>query len=301
MSKKIVALAIAAALTLGATSGVQAIDFKAKGMVKNLVASLKDRRVQRLGRIFLTDYLTRDGRVCGAVGFDAISGDFYVFEAQVVIAATGMGGWKTSYGKNTPTGEGMAMAYAVGAHLKDFEFARVWNMPRYFGWEGQTTLMPLGGRFVNAKGEPFMERYSPVLGANTDPHYTTIAMAMEVRAGRGPITFDLSRINPDDLVLLKPQNGWQKLNYDKLSALGMVGVNSATTKVDELLKTRTVILWGANVNELYPPYSRWLEMARARGVTIIYIDPRKTRTSLMADMQLRPLPGTDAVLAMAGS
>lgn len=190
-------------------------------MVKNLVACLKDRKVQRLGRIFLTDYLTRDGRVCGAVGFDTISGDFYIFEAQVVIAATGMGGWKTSYGKNTPTGEGMAMAYAVGAHLKDFEFARVWNMPRYFGWEGQTTLMPLGGRFVNGKGEPFMERYSPVLGANTDPHYTTIAMAMEVRAGRGPIIFDLSRINPDNLVLLKPQNGWQKLNYDKLGTLGM--------------------------------------------------------------------------------
>ena len=59
-----------------------------------------------------------------------------------------------------------------------------------------------------------MERYSPVLGANTDPHYTTIAMAMEIRAGRGPIFFDISRINPDDLVLLKPQNRWQLLNYE---------------------------------------------------------------------------------------
>ena len=78
----------------------------------------------------------------------------------------------------------------------------------------------------------------------------------------------------------------------------MVGVNSATTKVDELLNAHTVILWGANVNELYPPYSRWLELAKGKGVRIIYIAPRKTRTSLMADMQLRPLPGTDAVLAM---
>ena len=39
--------------------------------------------------------------------------------------------------------------------------------------EGQTVLMPLGARFVNAEGEPFMERYSPVLGSNTDPHYST--------------------------------------------------------------------------------------------------------------------------------
>ena len=190
-------------------------------MVKKLVERLKGRKVTRLGRIMITDLLQNGERVCGAVGFDSINGDFYIFRAQVVIAASGVGGWKTSYGKNTPTGEGVEMAWNAGAILRDFEFGRVWNMPRYFGWEGQTTLMPLGGRFVNAKGESFMERYSPVLGANTDPHYTTIAMAMEIRAGRGPIFFDISRINPDDLVLLKPQNGWQLLNYEKLRSLGM--------------------------------------------------------------------------------
>lgn len=132
-----------------------------------------------------------------------------------------MGGWKTSYGKNTPTGEGVEMLWNAGGRLKDFEFSRVWNMPRYFGWEGQTKLIPLGARFVNAEGEPFMEKYSPVLGVNTDPHFITIAMAMEIRAGRGPICFDISRINPDDLILLKPQNGWQLMNYEKLCRLGM--------------------------------------------------------------------------------
>ena len=113
------------------------------------------------------------------------------------------------------------MVWNAGARLKDFEFSRVWNMPRYFGWEGQTKLIPLGARFVNAKGEPFMEKYSPVLGVNTDPHFITIAMAMEIRAGRGPIYFDISRINPDDLILLRPQNGWQLMNYEKLCKLGM--------------------------------------------------------------------------------
>ena len=190
-------------------------------MVKNLVSQLKQRKVQRLGRIMLTEFLQQDGQVCGALGFDAITGEAYRFDARVVIAASGMGGWKTSYGKNTPTGETMQMAWEAGAHLQNMEFARVWNMPRLFGWEGQTVLMPLGARFVNRNGESFMERYSPVLGPNTDPHYTTIAMAMEIRAGRGPITFDLSRIKQENLILLRPQNGWQKLNYDKLSALGL--------------------------------------------------------------------------------
>ncbi len=77
----------------------------------------------------------------------------------------------------------------------------------------------------------------------------------------------------------------------------MIGVNCGSTKVDELPKTRTLVLWGANVCELYPPYSRWLEKAREKGVKIVYLDPRRTRTSLLADMQLRPLPGTDGALA----
>lgn len=203
-------------------------------MVKNMVRQLRERSVERLGRILLTELLQKDGRVCGALGFDAINGDFYRFDARVVIAASGMGGWKTSYGKNTPTGETMQMAYEAGAVLQNLEFARVWNMPRLFGWEGQTVLMPLGARFVNSRGEAFMERYSPVLGSNTDPHYTTIAMAMEVREGRGPITFDLSRIQQENLILLRPQNGWQKLNYDKLSALGLDLFRDSTEWVPQM-------------------------------------------------------------------
>ena len=190
-------------------------------MVRGLVEQLQKKGVTRLGRILMTDLLKQGDRVVGAVGFDTLNGDFYVIKAQAVVAATGVGGWKTSYGKNTPTGEGVEMVYKAGARLKDFEFSRVWNMPKYFGWEGQTTLMPLGARFVNNKGESFMERYSPVLKANTDPHFTTIAMAMEIREGRGPIYFDISQIDPANTVLLKPQSGWQMLNYEKLRDMGM--------------------------------------------------------------------------------
>lgn len=78
----------------------------------------------------------------------------------------------------------------------------------------------------------------------------------------------------------------------------MLGIYNGTTKVDEILKTDTLVLWGANVSELYPVFSRWLAAARDRGVRIIYIDPRKTRTSIWADTQLRPRPGTDGALAL---
>lgn len=198
--------------------------YKGKGgedMAKNLVNDVKARGVERLGRILVTVLLKEDDRVCGAVGFDSISGDFYIFQARAVILATGWTGWKTSYGKNTTTGEGAALAFKAGCKLSNFEFGRVWNVPKLFGWEGQTALFPLGAKVVNAKGEPLMEPYSPVLGANTDPHFTTLAMAVEHRKGNGPFYLDISAVNPDDMVLLKPQDGWQKLNYDKLCALGI--------------------------------------------------------------------------------
>ncbi|MEN6441896.1 MAG: molybdopterin-dependent oxidoreductase [Syntrophobacter sp.] len=78
----------------------------------------------------------------------------------------------------------------------------------------------------------------------------------------------------------------------------MLGINTSTTTVDEILNSETLVLWGANINDLYPPYTRWLDMARDKGVKIVYIDPRRTRTSLWSSMQLQPRPGTDGVLAL---
>jgi succinate dehydrogenase/fumarate reductase flavoprotein subunit len=177
--------------------------------------------VKRLGRTLVTDLLKNDGRVVGAVGFNTSNGEFYIFKANAVILATGAGGWKASYHQNTSTGEGMHMAFRAGAELRNFEFAKVWVVPKLFAWESQTTLLPLGARFINAKGDSFMDKYSPALGANTDPHYVVIGMAIEAREGRGPIYFDISRMRPENIELVKPQTGWQVLNYQKLIDLGI--------------------------------------------------------------------------------
>ncbi|MGI6224736.1 MAG: FAD-binding protein [Peptococcales bacterium] len=198
--------------------------YKGRGgaeMVQNLVKEVHSRGVKRIGRTLITDLLKKEGKVIGAVGFDTINGDFYIIKAKAVILATGLTGWKTSYGKNTTAGEGADLAFRAGAELCNFEFGRVWNVPKLFGFEGQTALFPLGARFINGVGEPLMDKYSPVLGANTDPHFTTIAMALEEKAGRGPFILDVSRVNPEDMQLLKPQTGWQLMNYKKLVDLGI--------------------------------------------------------------------------------
>jgi len=190
-------------------------------MAKGLLKEANRLGVKRLGRVLVTDLLKRDGTVIGAVGFNTLSGSFYIFKTRAVVLTTGHPGWKPSYHLNTATGEGVHMAFRAGAELRNLEFIRVWNVPTLFAWEGQTTLLPLGARFVNGEGEPFMDKYSPVLGANTDPHYNVIGMAFEAREGRGPIYFDISQIKPENRELIKPQTGWQQLNYRKLVELGI--------------------------------------------------------------------------------
>ncbi|MDB9822569.1 FAD-binding protein [Deltaproteobacteria bacterium] len=188
-------------------------------MVRGLVKEADRLGVERLGRLLITDLLKGDGKVVGAVGFHQITGEFYIFKTGAVVLASGQGGWKST--RAISSGEGMWMAAKAGVELRNCEFANVHNQPRLFEWEGQTKLLPLGARFVNASGESYMDNYSPKFGANTDPHYNIRGMAVEAREGRGPIYLDISQIKSEDLDLVKPQSGWQLLNYEKLVKLGI--------------------------------------------------------------------------------
>jgi anaerobic selenocysteine-containing dehydrogenase len=78
----------------------------------------------------------------------------------------------------------------------------------------------------------------------------------------------------------------------------LLGTGNSTTTVNQIVNAATVVLFGANISETYPPYSRWLDKARAAGVNILYVDCRKTQTSGFCSRQLMPLPGTDGVLAL---
>jgi len=70
------------------------------------------------------------------------------------------------------------------------------------------------------------------------------------------------------------------------------------TTLDEALSSKLLVLWGANIAEIYPLYIRWIDKARAKGVKVLYIDPRRTPTSNHCDEQLIVRPGTDGALAL---
>jgi formate dehydrogenase (coenzyme F420) alpha subunit len=77
-----------------------------------------------------------------------------------------------------------------------------------------------------------------------------------------------------------------------------LGSGITPTTLDEILNSNLLVLWGVNVAETYPLYVRWIDKARARGVRVLYIDPRRTPTSNHCDKQLLPQPGTDGALAL---
>jgi len=77
-----------------------------------------------------------------------------------------------------------------------------------------------------------------------------------------------------------------------------LGSPISPTTLDEILNSQLVILWGANLAEIYPLYIRWIDNARAKGVKVFYIDPRRTPTSNHCDEQWTLRPGTDGAFTL---
>jgi formate dehydrogenase (coenzyme F420) alpha subunit len=77
-----------------------------------------------------------------------------------------------------------------------------------------------------------------------------------------------------------------------------LGSAVSSTTLNEVLHAQTLVLWGANIAETYPPYIRWIDNAREKGVKVIYVDPRRTPTSNHSDTQIMARPGTDGALIL---
>ena len=67
---------------------------------------------------------------------------------------------------------------------------------------------------------------------------------------------------------------------------------------EEWPHARYVLVWGWNPLSTAPHLWRKLLDARAQGARLVVVDPFRSRTARVADEHLRPLPGTDAALAI---
>src|SRR4030043_1675688 len=77
-----------------------------------------------------------------------------------------------------------------------------------------------------------------------------------------------------------------------------LGNGNSPTSPNEITDAEILIIFGANIAEVKPPYMRWLDLARRKGVKIVYLDPRRTPTANFCDTHLMPRPGTDGALVL---
>lgn len=68
--------------------------------------------------------------------------------------------------------------------------------------------------------------------------------------------------------------------------------------IERIPEMDLVILWATNVASTGVHLVPLINEAKARGATIVAIDPRVTRTTQLADWHIQPRPGTDGALAL---
>ena len=150
---------------------------------------MKHEEVTRYEEWFTTALVQDDdGRIAGAVTRNIRDGALELFSARAVILATGGNGqiYNPTTNALICTGDGIAMAYRIGAPLMDME------MIQYH----PTTLAGLGllitegargegAHLYNAQGERFMEKYAPNKMELASRDVVSRAEQTEIDEGRG--------------------------------------------------------------------------------------------------------------------
>ncbi|MBV9046822.1 MAG: molybdopterin oxidoreductase family protein [Solirubrobacterales bacterium] len=81
---------------------------------------------------------------------------------------------------------------------------------------------------------------------------------------------------------------------------GTVATQGSSPEVDPELwpRCKLIVCWGWNPLSTAPHLWRLILAARRDGARLVVVDPFRSRTARVADEHIRPLPGTDAALAL---
>ena len=149
------------------------------------------RNVKSYDEWFVTTLLMEEGACCGAVAMDITSGKLEVFKAKAVIICTGGCGrvYEPSTNGLIVTGDGLSLAYRVGALLMDMEMVQYHptTLPAN-GFLITEGARGEGAYLLNSEGDRFMqdERYgATTLEEKASRDVVSRAETIEIQEGRG--------------------------------------------------------------------------------------------------------------------
>ena len=163
-------------------------DFTGQALLHVLYEQIMRAGVRVYEEWFVLEILVEDGECAGAVVMEIRSGDIHVIRAKAVIMAAGGLGrvFEPSTNALICTGDGMGLAYRVGAPLMDMEMVQYHPTTL----KGSGVLITEGARgegahLLNSEGDRFMERYAPNMMELASRDVVSRAEQTEINEGRG--------------------------------------------------------------------------------------------------------------------
>lgn len=163
------------------------------------------RGVQRIEHAPVTAIFIEDGRVAGLSALDIRKGEFLIIPARAVILAAGSGArfglpetgvLHAVFDCPACAGDSYSLGYRAGAQLVNMECVKHKITVRYFNGPGLAPLS-LGGRLVNAFGQPFLEKPSGESFELDNFMDLFSAIFREYQQGRGPVYVDTRHLSPE--------------------------------------------------------------------------------------------------------
>ena len=181
--------------------------------VKLLRPEAEKRGVKFHEGIMVTRLLQKNGRVIGAAGINR-NGEMVIFSAGAVVLAAGGanrlyenvadGIEKHQY---RTTGDAFSLAFYAGAPLIDMEFTQFRDSP---------PAGPIyGAKYLNNRGERFMEKYDPVALEKAPRYVVAAAVYREQMEGRGPIVW---KVEGDEVAKSRAPIGHE---YDSMKSVNI--------------------------------------------------------------------------------